>query len=307
MDQGLGKRMIYIAGGPGGDSIGPAIHNYIAGSLGLDWTSEFLRLSDVNDVMTLFRRHDFAGGIVTMPHKRKIIPLLDSVDEFVEEMGACNFVVRKSNGELHGTNTDWIGIKNAIKATESTCPPPSGKHTALVYGAGGASRGAVYALTAGLGCTTIYIVNRDEEELAALEADVDAYTTTRKPNLIRITSIEAALTLQCPRYIISTVPDFEPKSHAEITCRAILDHFLERGRDQGNVLLDMCYHPPVTRNLKAGMKASWTVIPGFLVSAHQFAPQWNLWTGQSIDNNAVFTMCTDLVKKLESSRATAAA
>ncbi|KAH8804422.1 hypothetical protein F5884DRAFT_406729 [Xylogone sp. PMI_703] len=304
MSQSSEKRMIYIAGGPGGHSIGPAIHNYIADSLGLDWTCEFLRLSDVNDVMTLFRRHDFAGGIVTMPHKRTIIPLLDSVDGFVEEMGACNFVIRKSNGKLHGTNTDWIGIKNAINATENTHPLLSEKHTALVYGAGGASRGAVYALAAGLSCSTIYIVNRDAQEVAALEADVDWYTSTRKPNLIHITSVEMAVTLQCPRYIISTVPDFEPISPTEITCRVILDHFLERGRDQQNILLDMCYHPPVTRNIEAGTKASWTVIPGFLVTAHQFAPQWNLWTDRSIDNDVVFTMCADLVKKLESSEAT---
>jgi quinate dehydrogenase len=298
--------MIYIAGGPGGDSIGPAIHNWVAGSLGLDWICEFLRFSDVNDVMTLFRRSDFAGGIVTMPHKRTIIPLLDSVDNFVEDIGACNFVVRKPNDELHGTNTDWLGIKNAIDATGSICTP-SKHQTALVYGAGGASRGAVYALAAGLGCKSIYIVNRDEEEVAALMADVDAYKTTRKPQLIHVTSIEQAATLRCPHYVISTVPDFEPQSPAEITCRAMLSHFLERGRDQQNILLDMCYHPPITRNLKAGMEASWTVIPGFLVSGHQFAQQWNLWTGQRIDDQAIFSMCSTLVNERESSKAAAVA
>lgn len=292
---------VYIAGGPGGDSIGPAIHDYVARSLGLNWQCEFLRLGDINDVMTRFRSPDFAGGIVTMPHKRTIIPLLESVDEYVREIGACNFVVRKQNGELHGTNTDWLGIKNAISAVEIGVASPA-RSTALVYGAGGASRGAVYALAAGLGCTTIYIVNRDDEEVAALVADVNAYTTTRKPRLVHITTTDEAAELPCPGYIISTVPDFEPESPTEINCRAILKQFLEQGRGQQHILLDMCYHPPLTRNLKAGMEAGWTVIPGFVVVGHQFARQWDLWTGCGIDDNAVMEMCSRLVKEREAAR-----
>lgn len=301
MAQRLANQTIYIAGGPGGDSIGPAIHNYIAASLGLDWNCEFLRLSDVNDVMKLFRRTDFAGGIVTMPHKCTIIPLLDSVDTYVSEIGACNFVVRKTNGELHGTNTDWLGIKSALEA-QNTLVPTSSEQNAMVYGAGGASRAAVYALASGFGCSTIYVVNRDEEEVAALVADVNAYTTTTKPQIIHITSVEQASILQPPRYAISTVPDFEPTTKAEMNCRAILSHFLERGKHGGNILLDMCYHPPMTRNLKAGIEASWIVIPGFMVVGHQFARQWDLWTGRSIDINAVFTMCSKLAREREASQ-----
>ena len=287
---------IHIAGGPGGSSIGPAIHTHIAKSLGLSWTCEFLRLSDVNDVVALFRRSDFAGGIVTMPHKRTIIPLLDSVDHFVDEIGACNFVVRRPDGHLHGTNTDWSGIQSALGAEGSRSLPTSG-YSAMIYGAGGASRGAVYALATGMNCKEIYIVNRDEKEVAELVADVCTYTSTIKPELIHITSTTQAEGLKCPQYIISTVPDFEAKSAEEITCRKILRHFLERGRGREYVLLDMCYHPPMTRNLKAGIDASWTVVPGFLVVSHQFAQQWELWTGLEIDTGAVFSMCDRLVRE----------
>lgn len=295
---GSAGQMMYIAGGPGGNSIGPAIHTYVANSLGLNWTCEFLRLSDVNDVMALFRRSDFAGGLVTMPHKRTIIPLLDSVDSYVEEIGACNFVVRRPDGHLHGSNTDWSGIKLALDAEKSPSLPTTG-YPSMIYGAGGASRGAVYALAAGMNCRQIYIVNRDENEVAELIADVNTYTRTTKPELIHITSVAQAETLKCPRYIISTVPDFEAKTCEEITCREILHHFLERGRGQKHILLDMCYHPPLTRNLKAGIEASWSVIPGFAVVGHQFAQQWDLWTGRSIDTQAVFSMCDKLVQERE--------
>ncbi|KAJ9626718.1 hypothetical protein H2204_009988 [Knufia peltigerae] len=294
---GSAGKMLYIAGGPGGNSIGPAIHTYVANSLGLDWACEFLRLSDVHDVIELFRRSDFAGGLVTMPHKRTIIPLLDSVDAYVKEIGACNFVVRRPDGHLHGSNTDWSGIKSALDACRSPSLPARG-YSAMVYGAGGASRAAIYALVAGLNCKEIYIVNRDEKEVAELVADVNTYTTT-KPKLTHIMSVTQAEAMKCPQYIISTVPDFEPQSSEEITCCEILHHFLERAWSQEHVLLDMCYHPPLTRNLKAGVNASWTVIPGFAVVAHQFAQQWDLWTGRSINTEAVFSMCDRLIQERE--------
>ena len=291
----LDPQKLYIAGGPGGNSIDPAIHDWIAKSLRLKWTCEFLRYSNVDDVVKLFRQEDFAGGIVTMPHKRTIIQALDSIDDYVREIGACNFVIRKANGQLHGTNTDWLGIKNAIEA-EMRDSLPSIEDTALVYGAGGASRAAIYALVAGLGCKTIYIVNRDEEEVAELIKDVQDYTETAKPHLLHIRTVDQAAVLLSPRYIICTIPDFEPKSPTELACRAILSYFLGCGRSQQNLILDMCYHPPMTRNLKAAQEESWKVIPGFLVIAHQFAPQWHMWSGMDIDAQAVFTICNELVK-----------
>ena len=298
--------MIYIAGGPGGNSIGPAIHTYVAKSLGLGWTCEFLRLTDVSDVMTLFHRADFAGGIVTMPHKRTIIPLLDFVDDYVKEIGACNFVVRRPDGRLHGTNTDWSGIRSALEEARSRSLATSG-YSAMIYGAGGASRGAVYALAHAMNCKQIYIVNRDEQEVVELVADINMYTTTTKPEIIHINSIAQAQSLKCPQYIVSTVPDFEAKTSEEITCREILTHFLQRGQGQDYVLLDMCYHPPMTRNLRAGMDAAWTVVPGFLVVSHQFPQQWDLWTGRSIDATAVFSMCDRLVREREAAKVVQAA
>jgi shikimate 5-dehydrogenase len=40
---------------------------------------------------------------------------------------------------------------------------------ALVVSAGGASRAAVYALGVGLGCRTVYMINREESEVELTE------------------------------------------------------------------------------------------------------------------------------------------
>ena len=290
------RNRLYIAGGPGGGSLGPPVHEHIAQSLGLDWTCEFLRLSNIDEVMKLFRAPDFAGGIVTMPHKRTIMPLLDRYDELVQILGACNFVYLAPNGQLQGTNTDWVGIYEAILARSPDHMPG---RAAMVYGAGGASRAAIYALWAKLKCSRIYIVNRDDQEVAELLEDVYQNVQLYRPEIVHVRSVSEAKELEQPYYIVSTVPDFEAISTQEIEARSILIEFLSRKSGAKGILLDMCYHPRTTRNLKLAAQFDWKLIEGFTVSACQFPLQWKLWTSQPIDESSVFAMVETLVEERE--------
>jgi quinate dehydrogenase len=290
------RTRLYIAGGPGGNSIGPEVHKHIAKSLGLNWTCDFLRYPSFDDAMRLFRAPDFAGGIVTMPHKRTVIPLLDSCDELVETLGACNFVYLTQGGQLHGTNTDWVGIQNAILA--KTTGHVSGK-VAMIYGAGGASRAALYALWAGLKCSVIYLVNRDDQEVEELLEDIHQQGNSYRSKIIHVRTVSQAMDLLSPYYIVSTVPDFEAVTKAEVEARNILVEFLQRKTSQKGLLLDMCYHPPMTRNLQLAKKFGWNIVQGFTVVAHQFAPQWKLWTGKAIGEDEVFELTEKLVHEKE--------
>lgn len=287
---------LYIAGGPGGNSIGPTIHESIAHSLGLDLDCEFLRLTSVDDVMKLYRAPDFAGGLVTMPHKRTIIPLLDSCDELVEILGACNCVHITTNGQLRGTNTDWLGIYNAILAQTPNYVP--GK-IGMVYGAGGASRAAIYTLWTKLQCSIIYVVNRDDQEVYEVFEDLNRHSEHYKPNIVHVRSVSQATGLCSPDFVVSTVPDFEAVSEGEIEARDILTEFLQRETESKGLVLDMCYHPPMTRNLKTAQKFGWRIIEGFTVVAHQFPVQWKLWTQKEINMDGIFEMTERLVGERE--------
>jgi quinate dehydrogenase len=293
------RNRLYIAGGPGGNSIGPKVHEYIAKSLGLNWTCEFLQLTSVDEVMKLFRAPDFAGGIMTMPHKRPIIPLLDHYDDLVRILGACNFVYRKQNGQLHGTNTDWVGIHDAILARSHDYGP--GK-AGMVYGAGGASRAAVYALWAKLKCNKIYMVNRDDQEVAELLEDVHREPDLYNPEIVHVRSTAEAKELPTPYYIVSTIPDFEAATPQELEARNILVEFLSRKSSPRGLLLDMCYHPPMTRNLKLAVEHGYSIVQGFTVVASQFSCQWKLWTDQTIQTDEVFEMTERLVQERERER-----
>lgn len=79
-------------------------------------------------------------------------------------------------------------------------------------------------------------------------------------------------------YIVGTVPDFEPKTRTELDARGILEEFLSKGDEKG-VLLDMCFKPRRTRNLKLGVKHGWQDVEGTGIIGHQISEQWRLWCG----------------------------
>ena len=56
---------------------------------------------------------DFTGFNLTMPHKRKIIPMLDRLTEAAQIIGAVNTVYR-DGGDWVGENTDGKGFVRAL-------------------------------------------------------------------------------------------------------------------------------------------------------------------------------------------------
>lgn len=271
---------VYIAGSAGGHSIGPPAHNYIAKQLGKAWHMEFLQRPTAQAVMDVLRQPDFAGAAVTMPHKKTIIPYLDKIDDLVSTIGACNAVYRAPGGELHGTNIDWIGIEGALRAG----PPFPRQDAGMIYGAGGASRAAVYTLAVRLGYREIYVVNRDDGEVADLMEDVKAYDSSIRPTIIHVRTAAQAATLPAPACIVGTVPDFEPTSAGEVEAKNVLVEFLSKEAKRKGVMLDMCYHPRETRNIRLAKQHGWAIIEGTQVVARQIKAQWKLWTGQEISD-----------------------
>ncbi|CAI6092999.1 hypothetical protein V2G26_018087 [Clonostachys chloroleuca] len=290
------RERLYIAGGPGGDSIGPKVHEYVASTLGLKYSCQFLQLEVVEDVVELFRKPDFAGGLVTMPHKRTIVPYLDQYDDLVTILGACNCVYLSRDGKLHGTNTDWVGIHDTIVAATPDHQPG---RIGMVYGAGGASRAAIYALWVSLKCSKVYLVNRDEVEVREVFEEIHRVPAKYFPEVVHVKTVAQCASLAAPYYTVCTVPDFQPATFKELEASDVFQTFLKKGSGEGGLVLDMCYHPRITRNLKMADQYGYRMIQGHTVSAAQFAVQWNLWTRQDITMQPVFDMVERLVREKE--------
>lgn len=272
-------------------SIAPPMHNAIAKSLGLPWTFYSTECSSVDDAVALARNPSTVALVVTMPFKSTIMPRLDELDELVVAIGACNNVYRRGD-KIIGTNTDWRGVQGCLleKGDESKRPSAANQAAALIIGAGGASRAAVYALTVHLHCPTIYILNRDLDEVEALARDTRKLSPA--PTIVHVKSIEEAKSLGTPYYIVGTVPDFEPQTEAERIVAALLEHFLARSTK--GVVLDMCFKPRRTRMIKLAEKYEWPTVEGTHVIGHQMHEQWRLWAGEErvakLDEEAVWSV-----------------
>jgi quinate dehydrogenase len=290
--QSFSEGQLYLIGVGVSHSIAPPMHNIIAEALNKPWNFSNLECPTIQDVLIAIHRHSFKGGVITMPYKQAIIPHLSGLDKQAELIGAVNNVYIAPDGKLRGTNTDWEGVKgcllSAVGADKGRGKP------ALVIGAGGASRAAVYALSADLGCHTIYVINRDGDEVEALIRDSEKHGLG-KLKLIHVTSVSQAESLPCPFFVVGTVPDFEPKTNSEIEMRKMLEVLLST--EQTGVILDMCFKPRNTRTLKLARSLGWSCVEGTGVIGYQIETQWKLWTGEDVSSTVPKKKAWEILNK----------
>src|SRR5439155_13101301 len=125
---------------------------------------------DLAKAVAAFRQPDCLGANVTAPHKQAVLALMDDLSDEVVALGALNTIVNQS-GRLIGANTDARGLARWMRQAGID---PAGR-PALVLGAGGAARAAVWAL-ADLEASSITVLNRTleraEEVVTSLSAHV---------------------------------------------------------------------------------------------------------------------------------------
>lgn len=306
LEMSTGPNSTYIVGLNVTHTIAPPMHDHVAQKvLNLPWSFTPQECATVDVAMTLFRQSNFVGGVVTMPYKKSIMPQLDELDDLCNVIGACNcvYLAKDSKGRtiLRGTNTDWRGVKGCLSSADVSsagCSKP-----ALVIGAGGASRAAVYALFVELQCNPIYIINRDDQEVLDLLSDVQrmsSLTASSTPEIIHIKSPAQATALASPYYIVGTVPDFEPSTPDEINARETFTAFLEKAEQKG-IFLDMCFKPRVTRQIKLAKSKGWTTVEGTGIIGHQIHEQYRLWAGADLSEDDQESAWKVLREKAESS------
>ena len=138
-----GRTQVYcLIGDPVDHSLSPAIQNIAFRSAGMDavYVSFRVRRKELKDAIRGLRAIGVRGFNVTTPHKSNVMRHLDKLDPIAREVGSVNTVVASENVMLTGYNTDGIG---AVKALQDAGAPLN--ETALLFGAGGASRAIAQA------------------------------------------------------------------------------------------------------------------------------------------------------------------
>jgi shikimate dehydrogenase len=259
------KRVVLI-GHPVAHSLSGAMQQAAFDAQGVDATYELWDRPPIQlpDAIAELRSDDFLGANVTIPHKERVVPLVDRLTEEAHATGAVN-TITKEGKRLVGHNTDVPGFKTALDRLVGKQKMP---RNAIVLGAGGGARAVVYGLITE-GFQRIVVFNRHLHRAEGLvkhfgksAAHMELRAMPWHESIIEAELAKAKLLINSTSIGLSTDESPVP---AEILPPELL-------------VLDLIYsHTKLLRDAEA---AGDTVLDGELMLLHQGAAAFTLWTGQ---------------------------
>lgn len=257
-------RVFAVVGNPVRHSRGPAIWNHAFRRLSEPAVYARIPLDDAALIPDIARAFDATGLSVTVPHKQGAMAHLDEVDAVADRIGAVNTVAFR-NGRSVGYNTDWIAISEALR---EACRRKFGSDSlegrkALLFGAGGTGRAALYALVRG-GARAI-VANRDWDRASDLAQEMGA----------RAVPLEAAVDVVAPEIIVNaTTVGMAPADGHSIVPEPLLT--------RNQVCLDAVYTPAETAFLQQARAAGAEAVPGTEIFLRQAAAQFEIFFGRPL-------------------------
>ena len=144
-----------VLGWPVAHSRSPAMQNAALAAVGLSgWRYQLLPVPPALFIETVraLPSAGFRGANVTIPHKHAALAAATAPTERARAIGAANTLLFEPDGAIRADNTDAPGLIASL-------PFPVAGRSALVLGAGGSARAAVWALL-DAGADPVFVWNR---------------------------------------------------------------------------------------------------------------------------------------------------
>ncbi|MGQ9560142.1 MAG: shikimate dehydrogenase [Candidatus Oleimicrobiaceae bacterium] len=258
-----------LIGDPVDHSLSPRLHGHLLRALGVNGCYHAFRVprAELAAAVAGLKALGIRGVNVTIPHKEAILPLLDKLSEEARAVGAVN-VVANEQGRLVGYNTDVCGVELALKRHGVDA---AGAH-AVILGAGGAARAAVWALMK-MNAATVRIHSRSTERREKLAAELA--NGSRTTALVPAPWEDAALaeSLATATLLVNATPCGMWPNQQESPVRAELLR-------KGLVVFDLVYNPLRTVLVQEGAQAGAHVIAGLDMLIFQAMEAMVIWTGR---------------------------
>lgn len=270
-----------VIGDPIEHSLSPVMHNEAFKQTDINGYYEKQRVTSeqLESFIRSFKKSEYAGCNVTIPHKVAIIPFLDEIDDEAREIGAVNTVVN-DNGKLTGYNTDGKGFLLGLK--EKINKPINELHVLLI-GAGGAARSIAYALLKE-NPKHFSIANRSEERLAQLVNDLN-------DNRVKPLSLkEAEMHISTFDVLINTT---NAGMYPDIDAVPIQLQELKNSA----VVCDIVYNPLQTKWLKNAANKGAVTDNGVSMLVMQGAMAFEKWTGTFPDTDRMKKTVIDHLRR----------
>ena len=277
-------QLVGLLGWPVEHSLSPAMHNAAFEALGLNWRYVALPVvpgcegAAVRGLAAL----GFRGANVTVPHKTAVADSLDQLTEEARALGAVNtlFVGRGDEGEsvLVGHNTDYHGLVDALIRFGFN---PRGE-AAVVVGAGGAARAAVYGLLCA-GARRITVLGRSLERAERLVGDLeDGGNRLVAETLTDDTLVETAT--RSALFVHATPVGMEPDTERSVWPDGV--RFPTE-----TLAYDLVYVPRKTQLLRQANASGAPYLGGLDMLVGQGARAFELWTGREAPVDVMTRAC----------------
>jgi len=263
------EKLFVLIGEKLNHSISPMIFNYYFKKLNLNYRYGLLPVTAeyFSEVLKKIRASSIIGLNVTIPYKEKIIPFLDDLDKEAERIGSVN-VVHNIKGKLKGYNTDHSGFIRALLQHS-----PLEIETAVVVGAGGASRSVIYSLYK-LKVKEIVFFSRSSVKLERVLNDF-FFISNLKGYSWQIEKIKEKI--QKADLIVNTTPvgmfPFKDASPIEID-------FSVR---KNCIAFDLIYNPIKTKFSREASSKGIVVENGLRMLVYQALESYKIWINQDIN------------------------
>jgi shikimate dehydrogenase len=255
-----------VLGWPVAHSRSPAIHNAALAALGMDdWRYQLLPAPPelFAETTRSLGQANFVGANVTIPHKQAALVLADEVSEAASAIGAANTLTFASDGTIAAENTDAPGL---IAALDSS---PRGM-SALVLGAGGSARAAVWALCQA-GAREVSIWNRSPERAEALADELGVRAVARTESADLLVNCTAVGLERPLGQVERSASEPEELNQLGLTFDQVGNY---------SYVVDMVYRLGSTQLLVAAREHGARALDGLEILLEQGALSFELWTGR---------------------------
>ena len=256
------KKLACIIGHPVAHSRSPLIHNHwlslhkIAG----EYVREDVSPENIDAFLKAFPLSGYVGGNVTVPYKEIASAAVASRDSVAEALGAVN-TLWHAEGKLFGANTDVYGF---LAHLDDGAPRRRlSAKTALVLGAGGSARAAIYGLIERK-IGAILLANRTQARAEQLAARFGK-TVTPLP-VGEISSRLPAIDL----LVNTTTLGMKGQPPLAIDLAPL---------KRGAIVYDFVYAPLETALLAQARARGHLVLDGLGMLLHQAVPAFERWFG----------------------------
>jgi shikimate dehydrogenase len=261
-----------VIGDPVSHSKSPAMHAAAYRALGLAHVYEAVRAAagDLPRLVDALRGGQYEGLNVTVPHKERVLELVDAVDATAAAIGAANTLARSADGGVVAYNTDAPALAAELRRLAEGAEMWGGAR-ALVIGSGGAARAGIAAL-AELGVAEIAVRARAFADPTRRDRFAASAPAPVRPEAFRASPSSERATVAL---VQATTAGMQGADPGEVVAEVVAWDALPAGA----IAIDVVYAPRDTPFLCAARARGLRADDGLGMLARQGALALERWLG----------------------------